>query len=548
MQEYIFLFGDPDTVPERFVVHLGTHIVSKYAHIHQAFVDIERLRWSRIVVGKDRRPHRHSFFRDGDEKRTVKVKVDGTAGKDKIQARARAVVNDLMGLKSSGSSFTSFIRDEYTLLKEVDERIFSTSVDLNYRFAPIRISPPKDEKKLDIVIPAFDQAEAGSVWDATVLDRRTITLEVFAEDESASVQATLYKMGQRIIAENASVQSWGGKFDADAVDSLTDDGELAVILIGEGQYFETVNVTRSSPLTILGQLPASYAIVPISTPFANASQPNLVQIFNTVFVENGIDDAATAVLTVAPNGAAALIGAGTTGAPTQGAFGNVDFKMYNVDIQNRASLTFAISQALATDISYANASFYGCGFSSFQDTWYTGKNASTYVVDSVIFGQTDYLFGFGTAWFQNVILAARGCGGGTAAWKGTNSSLTERVLRYGAYIADSRVIRSPDANATLNITDGCYLGRPWNDWAVTVYLNTFMEDIIQPVGWEAFDSARPTIMNTTFYAEYNSTGPGGDTSSRLSIEHLLTAEQAQEFTVDGVFLEHPSWIDYGYLY
>ncbi|KAH7869193.1 uncharacterized protein C8R40DRAFT_1060154, partial [Lentinula edodes] len=50
--------------------------------------------------------------------------------------------------------------------------------------------------------------EAGSVWDATVLDRaRTITLEVFAEDESASVQATLYKMGQRIIAENASVQS-----------------------------------------------------------------------------------------------------------------------------------------------------------------------------------------------------------------------------------------------------------------------------------------------------------------------------------------------------
>ncbi|KAJ3900487.1 carbohydrate esterase family 8 protein [Lentinula edodes] len=312
------------------------------------------------------------------------------------------------------------------------------------------------------------------------------------------------------------VQKPAGQFDA--VDSLTDDGELAVILIGEGQYFETVNVTRSSPLTILVRLHLS----------SSQNQPNLVQIFNTVFVENGIDDAATAVLTVAPNGAAALIGAGTTGAPAQGAFGNVDFKMYNVDIQNRASLTFAISQALATDISYANASFYGCGFSSFQDTWCTGKNASTYVVDSVIFGQTDY--------------------GGTAAWKGTNSSLTERVLRYGAYIADSRVIRSPDANATLNITDGCYLGRPWNDWAVTVYLNTFMEDIIQPVGWEAFDSARPTIMNTTFYAEYNSTGPGGDTSSRLSIEHLLTAEQVQEFTVHGVFLEHPSWIDYGYLY
>ncbi|KAJ3876017.1 hypothetical protein F5051DRAFT_430114 [Lentinula edodes] len=171
---------------------------------------------------------------------------------------------------------------------------------------------------------------------------------------------------------------------------------------------------------ILTQVLSSYATLPISTPFGNASQPNLIQIFNTVFIENGIDDAATAVLTIAPNGAVALISAGTTGAPTQGAFGNVDFKMYNL-------LTFAILQALTMDISYANVSFYGCGFSSFQDTWCTGKNAN--------------LFGFGTAWFQNVILAVRGCRGGTAAWKGTNSSLTE-----------------------------C---------------------------WEAFDSARLTIINTT---------------------------------------------------
>ena len=42
-----------------------------------------------------------------------------------------------------------------------------------------------------------------------------------------------------------------------------------------------------------------------------------------------------------------------------------------------------------TDISYANASFYGCAFASFQDTWYTGRNASTYVVGSIIYGQTD---------------------------------------------------------------------------------------------------------------------------------------------------------------
>ncbi|KAF7799407.1 hypothetical protein EIP86_010640 [Pleurotus ostreatoroseus] len=243
----------------------------------------------------------------------------------------------------------------------------------------------------------------------------------------------------------------------------------------------------------------------------NASTRNLVQIWDNTFVENGIDDAQSAMLIVAPSFDASLIGAGPTGAPLQPLFGNVDFKAYNIDFQNRAA-NFSISQALVTDISYANASFYGCTFASYQDTWYTGRNASTYVVDSIIFGQTDYLFGFGTAWFQNVTLANRACGGGIAAWKGTN--LTDAPgNRYGAYISDSRIMRSPDANATTMTAGKCWLGRPWNDLATTVYLRTFMDDSIEPAGFEPFDSARPVIANTTFYAEYKSFGK--ETPDRL---------------------------------
>ena len=127
-------------------------------------------------------------------------------------------------------------------------------------------------------------------------------------------------------------------------------------------------------------------------------------------MQAGVDDAQSAVLLVAPSFNASLIGAGPTGAPLQPLFGNTDFKAYNVNFENRAvrhlnlsypktrhtalmpnlgQANFAISQALVTDISYANASFYGCTFASFQDTWYSGRNASTYVVDSIIFGQTD---------------------------------------------------------------------------------------------------------------------------------------------------------------
>ncbi|TCD59888.1 hypothetical protein EIP91_011255 [Steccherinum ochraceum] len=329
----------------------------------------------------------------------------------------------------------------------------------------------------------------------------------------------------------------------DAILSLPHTG-AATILIGEGEYHETVNVTRKAPITLLGQLSTRTAF----DPAGNATTRNLVQIWDNKFVHDGQDDALSPTLVVAPSWNASLIGAGPTGAPLQPLFGNVDFKAYNIDFQNRAVWTDldVCGGALVTDISYANASFYGCTFESYQDTWYTGKNASTYVMDSIIYGQTDYLFGFGTAWFQNVVLANRACGGGIIAWKGTN--LTDAPgNRYGAYVADSKIIRSPDANATT-VTDGeCFLGRPWNDLATTVFLRTSMDESIAPAGFKPFSTDRPVIMNTTFYAEYRSLGPGGNTTARVPIEHFLTDQEAKEFTIDRVFLERPGWIDYGYV-
>ncbi|KAK0463627.1 uncharacterized protein EV420DRAFT_1519207, partial [Desarmillaria tabescens] len=107
------------------------------------------------------------------------------------------------------------------------------------------------------------------------------------------------------------------------------------------------------------------------------------------------------------------------------------------------------------NISYANASFYGCSFASYQDTWYTSRNGSTYVFDSVIYGQTDWDGSFRIrhcgfvyssqpsrrdSFIQNVVLANGACGGGIVAWKGTN--LTDAPgNRYSAYIFDSRIIR-----------------------------------------------------------------------------------------------------------
>ncbi|KAG9093527.1 hypothetical protein FRC06_011479 [Ceratobasidium sp. 370] len=250
-----------------------------------------------------------------------------------------------------------------------------------------------------------------------------------------------------------------------AVEVIGNKPGCAYILVGQGKYFGTVNVTRQGPLTLLGEVTNTN------------STANTVEIWNNIYVQPGQDNAVTPVLVVAPSFNASLIGSGPTGAPLQPLFGSVDFKAYNLNVSNLAA-NYSIGQALATDISYANASFYGCNFKGWQDTWYTGRNGSTYVVGGAVYGQTD-----------------------------------------------------------------C---RPWNDLATTVYLNTSMDASVAAQGFTPWGGTRPTIVNSTFYAEYNSTGPGFNASKRISAEHILTAAQASEFTVEKVFDGKPTWIDWSY--
>lgn len=183
---HILARQNPVTPPELFGSILGTHFITKYAHIHAAHTKIITHRWTRMTI--DGKPHPHSFMRDGEEKRNVEVDVVEGKGID-----IRSSLNNLTVLKSTNSQFWGFVRDEYTTLKETWDRILSTDVDAAWcwkRFSGL------DEVRANV--QHFD-----ATWEAA----REITLKTFAEDNSASVQNTMYKMSEQILARQALVET-----------------------------------------------------------------------------------------------------------------------------------------------------------------------------------------------------------------------------------------------------------------------------------------------------------------------------------------------------
>ncbi|KAK5156816.1 hypothetical protein LTR16_002261 [Cryomyces antarcticus] len=176
---YILAKQNPVTPPELFASILGNHFISSYKHIHAAHIKITVHRWTRMTV--EGKPHPHSFMRDGAETRVVEAVAREGEG-----ISIRSGINGLLVLKSTGSAFYGFQRDEYTKLPETWDRILSTEVECGWHWK--KFASLEDVRS---VVPKFDTA-----WEAA----RTITLETFAKENSPSVQNTMYKMCDQILA------------------------------------------------------------------------------------------------------------------------------------------------------------------------------------------------------------------------------------------------------------------------------------------------------------------------------------------------------------
>lgn len=148
-----------------------------------------------------------------------------------------------------------------------------------------------------------------------------------------------------------------------------------------------------------------------------------------------------------------------------------------------------------------------------------------YYKDCYIEGDVDFVFGGAAAYFECCTFFSKdrnqeGPGFVTAP-------STPKEQRFGYVMDRCRFTgNGPDRSV--------FLGRPWREWGKTVLLHCHIGPHIKAEGWD--DWGKEKAHKTTFFAEYECTGPGSVLFARPGWVHRLTQEEAENYTKEK-FLE-----------
>jgi len=87
-----------------------------------------------------------------------------------------------------------------------------------------------------------------------------------------------------------------------------------------------------------------------------------------------------------------------------------------------------------------------------------------------------------------------------------------------------------------------FLGRPWREYSRTVFLQTYLDELIEPAGWLEWKD--DFALETLYYGEFKNLGPRASTRDRVKWRgfHAITsATEASKFTVEN-FIGGRSWL------
>ncbi|KAK4273236.1 hypothetical protein QN277_021676 [Acacia crassicarpa] len=186
------------------------------------------------------------------------------------------------------------------------------------------------------------------------------------------------------------------------------------------------------------------------------------------------------------------------------------------------------------------SAFYQCSFVGYQDTLYVHSLRQFYR-ECDIYGTVDFIFGNAAAVLQNCNLYARKPNDNQKNLF-TAQGREDPNQNTGISIINSKVAAASDL-IPVKSSFPTYLGRPWKLYSRTVYLGCYMEDLINPAGWLEWNGS--FALDTLYYGEYKNSGPGSNTSGRVTWKGyrvINSSTEASQFTV-AQFIQGYDWLN-----
>jgi urate oxidase len=162
---------------EAFGLVLARHFAA-FDQVGAATASIDEHRWVRMPT--DEGAADDAFVRSGDFTRTAVVTVTPSG------VRIEAGIRDLAVMKTGRSAFRGFPRDEYTTLADTDDRIMATLLTAAWTYGE-----------------AVHDADFDALFDAIGAS----ILDVFADHDSESVQASIWIVGRAVLERHPEVES-----------------------------------------------------------------------------------------------------------------------------------------------------------------------------------------------------------------------------------------------------------------------------------------------------------------------------------------------------
>lgn len=163
---------------EDFAERLADHLLQGNPQMSAVTVQIVQQGWERVTF--DGAPDPHSF-RGGGPQRTAWVRV----ARDSFERRSG--VRELVLLKTTGSAFSGFRRDEWTTLPDTRDRILASAIEASWTTS----DRPRDRATLD------------ARWKLVVDE----VIRTFATQMSESVQHTLHACARAVFQAVTEVDS-----------------------------------------------------------------------------------------------------------------------------------------------------------------------------------------------------------------------------------------------------------------------------------------------------------------------------------------------------